>query len=137
MWNARWNGRLSHRLILTLTLIAAGLCTVGLYAVTMQTVRQRTAEIGVRMALGARPWHIATMIVRRALVQLAFGFVAGVVCVRLWAGQAPAGSSEPRAADLQTLLIVAAILLGLAALACVVPARRATRLDPTAAIRHQ
>ena len=137
MWNARWNGRLSHRLILTLTLIAAGLCTVGLYAVAMQAVRQRTAEIGVRMALGAKPRHIATMIVRRALVQLAFGFVAGVVCVRLWAGQAPPGGSEPRATDVQTLLIVAAILLALAAIACVVPARRATRLDPVAAVRHE
>jgi putative ABC transport system permease protein len=137
IWNARWNARLSYRLILTLTLIAVGLSTVGLYAVTMHAVSQRTQEIGVRMALGARPRQVVAMIVRGALVQLGFGLAAGIVCTRLWTGLLPSGSPDVSITDPGSLALVAAVLAVASALACVAPARRATRLDPVAAMRHE
>jgi len=134
-WNARWNGRLSHRLILALTLIAVTLSAVGLYAVTMHAVRKRTQEIGVRMALGARPAHVVMTIMRGALVQLSLAFTAGVLCIRLWEGFLP-GDPDVSASDIESLLMVAGVLAIIAVTACAVPVRRAIRLDPVAAIRH-
>ena len=135
-WNAQWNGRLSHRLVLTLTSIAVALAAVGLYAVTLHAVGRRTQEIGVRMALGAQPRHVAAMIVRRAFVQLAFAVGAGVICIRLWEGFLP-GDPDVSANDPQSLLMVGGVLVVIALAACIVPARRAMRLDPVAAIRHE
>ena len=137
IWAAQWNGRVSNRMILTLTLIATLLSTIGLYGVTVHGIRQRTHEIGVRMALGARPLNVAAMLVRRTAIQLGFGFFAGIVCTRLWEGSSPRAADAISASDPQSLLIVAAVLVVLAALACAVPVRRATRLDPVAAIRHE
>jgi ABC-type antimicrobial peptide transport system permease subunit len=103
----------------------------------MHAVSQRTQEIGVRMALGARPRQVVAMIVRGALVQLGFGFAAGVVCTRLWTGLLPSGSPDVSVTDPGSLALVAAVLAVASVLACVAPARRATRLDPVAAIRHE
>ena len=136
-WNASWNGRLSHRLILTLTLIAASLSIVGLYAVTMHAVGRRTHEIGVRMALGARPPQVVGLILRRALTQLAIGFVAGAVCTWLWGRGFASGRADVTASDPWPLVMVGLVLLAAAIVACLVPARRAARLDPVAAIRHE
>ena len=136
-WSTQWNGRLSNRLILTLTLIAAALSIVGLYAVTMHAVGRQTQEIGVRMALGARPPQIIRMILRQALTQLAIGFLAGIACTWLWTRIFPSGSSSVSASDPQSLAMVAGILLVAAMVACVIPARRAITLDPVAAIRHE
>ena len=136
-WTTQWNGRLSNRLILTLTLIAAALSIVGLYAVTMHAVGRQTQEIGVRMALGARPPQIIRMILRQALTQLAIGFLAGIACTWLWTRIFPSGSSSVSASDPQSLAMVAGILLVAAVVACAVPARRAITLDPVAAIRHE
>ena len=59
--DALWNGRVSSNLFLMLTFIAVALSTVGLYAVTAHGVTQRAQEIGLRMALGARPWHVTRL----------------------------------------------------------------------------
>jgi putative ABC transport system permease protein len=135
--DAQWNGRIAHMLIIVLTAIAVGLSAVGLYAVTAHSVSQRTHEIGIRMALGAGPQQVARMILRRALLQLACGFWAGVVCARLWDWSFSSGQGDVRASDPRSLLIVAASLAIVAVIACAVPARRAIRLDPVSAIRHE
>ena len=135
--DAQWNGRLSSQLFLVLTGIAVALATAGLYAVTAHGVSQRTHEIGVRMALGARPAQVLGLIVRRAALQLAMGFAAGIVLTRLWAGAFSSGRAEIHATDPISLLIVGGVLTVLALLACAVPARRAARLDPIAAIRRE
>jgi predicted lysophospholipase L1 biosynthesis ABC-type transport system permease subunit len=57
---------------------------VGLYGVTAHVVSQRTQEIGVRMALGARPGQVRSLILRQVLAQLAIGLAAGVSCTLLW-----------------------------------------------------
>jgi predicted permease len=134
--DAQWNGRLSARLILALTFIAVALSTVGLYAVTAYGVRQRTHEIGLRIALGAGPRQIATVIARRVFVQVAIGFWAGVVCTMLWDRMFGGASPGALAADPVSLSIVAGVLLLAATTACAVPIRRAIRLHPMTAMQQ-
>jgi putative ABC transport system permease protein len=135
--DAQWNGRLAERIFFLITLIAAALSTVGLYAVTAHGVSQRSQEIGVRMALGAQPSQVVRMILRGVLVQLAVGFALGVAGTLLWDWAFSSGRPNVRVTDPETLIMVAAMLGTLAAIACAVPARRATHLDPVAAIRHE
>ena len=132
--DAQWNGRLSATLIRVLTLIAVGLSAVGLYAVTSYSVSRRTHELGLRMTLGARPRHVATVLGRRVLVQLTFGFFAGVLSTMLWDRLFSSGGPGPGATDPLSLTIVAAMLTGMAVIACAVPIYRATRLDPVQAL---
>jgi len=136
MRDAQWNGRLSSRLLLMLTFIAVALSTIGLYAVTAHGVVQRAQEIGLRMALGAQPGQVVRLIARRVAMQLTIGFLAGIACTKLWDANFGSGRAGVTASDPQSLLVVAAILAVLAMAACIVPARRATRLDPVAAIRQ-
>ena len=136
MRDAQWNGRISSNLFLMLTFIAVALATIGLYAVTAHGVAQRAREIALRMALGAQPRQVVRLVARRVAMQLALGFMAGIVCTRLWDWKLGSGSDGVRASDPQSLLIVAGILVAIAMAACVVPARRAVRVDPIAAIRQ-
>lgn len=135
--DATWNGRLAARLIQTLTAIAVGLSIAGLYAVTVYGISQRTHEIGLRMALGARTPQVAGLIARRVAGQLAIGLLVGFLLTTLWdrtfPGPAGAGGdiTDPR-----SLATVVAILVGLAAVACWMPIRRAARLEPLTAIRR-
>ena len=130
-----WVGRVSSRLLLFLTFIAVSLATVGLYAVTAHGVSQQRHEIGIRMALGARPVQIARRVLRHALVQGSIGFGAGIVCTALWASVFPSGDAELRATDAGSLAIVGAVLVAVVVIAAAVPMRRATRLDPLTTIR--
>jgi putative ABC transport system permease protein len=127
--DAGWNGRLAARLILVLTLIAVGLTTVGLYAVTAYGVSQRTQEIGLRMALGAQRRQIANVIARRAVVQLGIGFAVGIVFTMIWARLFAGTAGSLRINDPVSLLIVAGILTAVAIAGCAAPIHRATRMD--------
>ena len=133
--DADWNRRLARELILFITAIAVALSTVGLYAVTAHGVGQRRQEIGVRMALGASPSTVVLIVVRRVLVQLAFGIVAGIGCTFVWQRMFGSPGSDADAFRPDILVIVVAVLTFAAVIACFVPARRASHLDPVAAIR--
>ena len=133
--DSQWNGRLSSTLFRVLTLIAIGLSAVGLYAVTSYGVNQRTHELGLRMTLGARTHHVVSVLGWRVLKQLSFGFFTGLVGTLLWQWMFFTGGGGPSAADPLSLVIVAAMLTAIAAIACAVPIRRATRLDPVQALR--
>jgi putative ABC transport system permease protein len=130
-----WNGRVSNGLFLFLAFIAVALATFGLYAVTTHAVSQQRHEIGIRMALGARTHQIVGRVLRRLLVQVSFGFAAGVVCTMLWERTFPPGDANIHAADPISLALVALMLLGLIAIAAAVPSHRASRVDPLLAIR--
>jgi predicted permease len=130
-----WNGRVSNGLFLFLAFIAVALATFGLYAVTTHAVSQQRHEIGIRMALGARSHQIIGGVVRRLLIQVSFGFAAGVVCTMLWERTFPPGDANIHAADPISLALVALMLLALIAIAAAVPSRRASRVDPILAIR--
>jgi putative ABC transport system permease protein len=132
---AQWNQRVSQRLLLLLTTIAVALSVVGLYAVTAHGVAQRSQEIGVRMALGARPRQVMSLVARRVLSQVVLGFFAGVLCTLAWDRTFEGGRADLSIVDPRTLGAIALTLAAAALIACCIPAWRAMRLDPVAAIR--
>jgi predicted permease len=134
--DADWNGRVSNRLFMFLTLIAVALATVGLYAVTAHGVSQQRHEIGIRMALGAGTTRIVRRVVRRLLVQTVVGFGAGVALTTAWAWMFSSGSATIRTTDPMSLAMVGLMLTVLVSIAAIVPSRRASRVDPLVAIRE-
>lgn len=116
--------------------IAIVLSGAGLYALMSFTVAQRTREIGIRTALGARPGSIAVTIARRAFLQLAAGVVAGVG-LGLWlisevVGEASWSVVEPPV----VLAVCAAFMLGVGVIACLVPTLRGMRIRPVEALKE-
>jgi putative ABC transport system permease protein len=117
-------------------LVALFLAAFGLFAVLAQDVGQRTQEIGIRMALGALPWRVLTLILREGLlltlVGLTAGFAGTVFVTRmLRALLYGVTSTEPT-----VFLAIGVLLMAVALLACWIPARRAMRLDPLEALRR-
>jgi predicted permease len=132
---AEWNGRISARLILAITVIAVALSVVGLYAVTAHAVQQETQEIGIRMALGAKPWHVRWFILRRASVQVSVGMFVGILCTLVWNAAFASERADLSFAAPGNLATVGALLAATVLLACLMPVRRATRLDPAVVLR--
>jgi putative ABC transport system permease protein len=117
--------------------VATLLATVGIYGVMAQSVAQRTREIGIRMALGARWLDVIKLVMWNALLLIGTGLVAGLggslaltrlIAERLW-GVSPT--------DPATFASVAVLLAAAALLATLIPARRAVRVDPTVALRYE
>jgi predicted permease len=131
----------SERLIMTLCtffgLLALLLASIGLYGVLSYGVAQRTHELGIRMALGATGRNVLWLVLRQSLavvfVGIALGLGMAIFCTRLIAsflyGLSP---TDPAAIVLSLLLLLAVALL-----ACYLPARRATKVDPLIALRHE
>ncbi|HEV2180768.1 MAG TPA: FtsX-like permease family protein, partial [Gemmatimonadaceae bacterium] len=122
-------------LLLLLGLTGLALAAVGIYGIIAYFVSQRAHEIGVRMALGASRRGVSLMVLRQGLALagagVAIGLVASAAATRALAGMIyGVGTRDP-----VTFAGVAAVLLVVAALASLVPAHRATRLDPLAALR--
>jgi ABC-type antimicrobial peptide transport system permease subunit len=111
------------------------LSAIGVYGIIAYTVRQRTREIGVRMALGASASQIVRMIVGEGLALAAVGGTLGVVAAMALAGQITELLFRVDGRDWITLTSVLAVLLSAAVVACVLPARSAARLGPQEALR--
>jgi putative ABC transport system permease protein len=117
--------------------LALALSAIGLYAVTSYAVTQRIPEIGVRIALGAQAAQVVWLFVRRSIGPLAIGLVLGMGGA-LGAGRLVRSLLvDTGAADPLMLVSIAALFLLVATAACFIPARRATRLDPVTALRHE
>ena len=129
-WQRTWSG-----LFGVLAAIALVLSSVGLYAVMAYAVTQRTHEIGVRMALGAQRRQVSWLILERGMKQigigLALGFAASVALQRVL----PGGREGISAHDPAALAVIALLLTAVSIAACLLPARRATRVDPLVALR--
>ena len=111
------------------------LASVGLYGVIAYSVARRTREIGIRMALGANPVQVVRMVMRQGLVVAAAGLVCGCA-LAVAAARAIAGALYGvTPADPLSWLTAAALLFSVSALANFVPAWRASRVDPTKALR--
>ena len=117
--------------------LAVVLATLGLYGVTSYTVARRTNEIGLRMALGAQPGHVVRMILGEAGLLLAVGLVLGTGLALAAARTASSLLFELKPYDPLTLIVAAGSMAAVAALASFLPARRAARLDPMAALRDE
>jgi ABC-type antimicrobial peptide transport system permease subunit len=113
------------------------LAAVGLYGVMSYTVASRTSEIGIRMALGAKPSGISRMVVGEALVLTAAGVVAGIAGALLLSRGLASLLYGLTPADPVTLWSVVLVMLLTGLAAAYFPGRRAGRLDPTVALRHE
>jgi predicted permease len=133
----RWPFRVFGTMFGIFAVIALVLSSVGLYAVMAYSVTQRTAEIGLRMALGAQARQVRWMILRLGLAQLALGLTLGLagalglsrVMQRMLVGITP---SDP-----VTFAAITMVLTIVSIAACLLPARRATLVDPLAALRAE
>ena len=115
--------------------LALVLASVGIFGVMGHTVEQRTREVGVRMALGASRLSIAALVIRQGLLLAAAGVAAGLVGAWFLTGLLSHWLVGITATDPVTFGVTIAALLGAAALACWLPARRAARVDPIRALR--
>jgi predicted permease len=127
--------RITLALIGAFALVALIITAAGLAGVIAFTVSRRTREIGIRVALGAQPAGVRAMVLGQGMRLVAAGLVIGAVgalgLTRLLSGFL----FHVRATDPLTFLAMAALFCVIAALACLVPARRATRVDPMIALR--
>jgi predicted permease len=118
-------------------LLALALAAVGIYGVTSYTTRQRTHEIGIRMTLGANREDVLRLVLayglRLMFIGISLGLVLALVLTRFLRGLLLGVTST----DALTFVSVALLLCGVALLACFIPARRATRVDPMAAMRYE
>jgi len=129
--------RIAMTLLMTFAGLALLLASIGIYGVLSYFVSQSTPEIGVRLALGARPFDVLSLIVGRgmklAVAGLAVGLAAALLLTRLMTSLLFGVS----ATDASTFSLVSVLLLAVAFLACYIPARRATKVDPLVALRYE
>jgi predicted permease len=136
VWRAQAATRFTLVLIGVFAVIAVLLVAVGLYGVLSTIVRQRTAEIGVRMALGAEPSSILGMVVGQGLRLSVAGVVLGLVAALVLTRMMSALLVGVRPTDPLTFGAMALVFFAIAALSSWLPARRAAALDPTIALRE-
>jgi putative ABC transport system permease protein len=129
--------RLSAMLIGGFSVLALFLAALGLYGVLAYSVAQRTREMGIRIALGSSRGKIFALIVRQGMVVVGLGIIAGIL-ISLGCGVLMRHfvyGVTPH--DATTITVVAALLVAIAIFACWLPARRAMRVDPMVALRHE
>ena len=133
----RWPYRVFGSMFAIFALVALVLSAVGIYAVASYAVTQRTSEIGVRMALGAQPRQVSWLILRSGLGQLAIGLTLGLLGAWSLTFVLQALLVQTAATDPLTFGSITALLSIVTIVACLVPARRATKLDPQAVLRSE
>ena len=126
---ARWPYRVFGSLFVIFAVIALVLSSVGIYAITLYSVSQRTAELGLRLALGAQGSQISWLILRTGLIQLSLGLAIGLAAA--WGVSQILKSlvAQIPALDPVTFVGITLLLTTVMLTACLIPARRATRMD--------
>lgn len=135
--NSTSRPRYSMLLLSIFALVAMILAAVGIYGVMAYSVAQRTHEIGIRMALGAQGGDVLKMIlfhgVTLAVIGIALGLLGALALTRLLSSLL----FEVSVTDPLIFFLIPLILLTTALLACLIPARRATRVDPMITLRYE
>jgi ABC-type antimicrobial peptide transport system permease subunit len=131
-----WSTGLYGVLFAILAAIGLLLASAGLYAVMAHTVSRRTQEIGIRMAIGATARDVRRLIFAEGMVPLGIGLAGGLAASFAVNPVLKAFLVQVSPFDPITLAISSAVLIVVATLGCLVPARRAMRVDPVVALRH-
>jgi predicted permease len=129
--------RANMTLMTVFAALALVLATMGIFGVTVYFVRRRVREIGIRMALGAIPRDVLTMVLMRGLRLAALGIalgLAGALALTRYLGSL---HEEISAVDPLALASAAGVFVFVAAIACLIPARQAARVDPAVALRQE
>jgi putative ABC transport system permease protein len=129
--------RLTLSLLSVFAVVALVLAAIGIYGVMTYSVAQRTNEIGIRMALGARSAHVLAQVLRQGMTVVALGLAIGLASLLALSQLAQSLLYETSPHDPFVLTAIPALLAAVALLACWLPARRATRVDPTVALRAE
>jgi predicted permease len=132
-WQVRWE----VSVLLIFGFLALTLAAMGLYGIIAYHVTQRKHEIGVRIAIGAQARHVYTLILRQSLLLTVTGIGIGLLMSLGLARLLARFLSGLSATDPVAYVATAALWLGVASLACLVPARRAMRVDPMIALRYE
>ncbi len=133
--NYRNNG-FNGALFVTFAAVALLLASIGLYAVIAHSVSQRTQEIGIRAAMGATARDILTLVFKQGLLPVGIGLTIGLVAALAVTPLLRTQLVGVSPADPLALVVASATLVASAALGCLIPARRAMRVDPMVALRH-
>ena len=129
--------RLVTSLAGSFALLALALCCIGLYGLMAYNVARRTGEMGIRKALGARPWDVARPILREALILAAIGITIGLPVAVALVRVVRHFLYEVKPHDPITMIGTVVIMVTVAALAAFIPARRAAKIDPMEALRYE
>jgi putative ABC transport system permease protein len=132
----QWAYRVFGSMFAIFALIALILSAVGIYAVTSYSVTQRTSELGVRMALGAQPKQVSWLILKAGCWQLALGLTLGLLGGWGVTFVMSALLVQISPTDPVTFVAITAVLSAVTLAACLIPARRATKLDPLQALNR-
>ena len=130
-----WAARMGAALLGLFGALALILASIGIYGVLAYSVAQRTSEIGLRMALGAQPRQVLALVLRQGMLLALIGATAGILVALPVARQAAGLLYGVSATDPLTYVGITLLLMAVALLACYLPARRATRIDPLVALR--
>jgi putative ABC transport system permease protein len=133
----RWPYRVFGALFLIFAAIGLGLSSVGLYAVMAYSVTQRTQEIGVRMTLGADRREVSWLILKRGLVQIVLGLTIGLGGALALSRVMQSVLVQITPTDPVTFAAITVLLTIVSVSACLIPARRATHVDPVVALRAE
>jgi putative ABC transport system permease protein len=129
--------RFNTGLLAFFALLALLLSAVGIYGVMAYAVAQRTQEIGVRMALGAQPREVVRLVVGQGMKLVAFGLSLGLIAAFGLSRWLKTLLFDVEVTDPLTYAVIVALLAAVALVACYLPARRAMKVDPLIALRHE
>ncbi len=132
-----WRGRLAMTLLMLFAGVAVTLAGLGIYGAISYSVAQRTNEIGIRMALGARRMDVLRMVLRQGLTVVGGGISIGLFGAWMLTRALSGLLYGVTTTDPLTFLAVPIVVLGLSAVACSLPALRATRVDAVTALRYE